>query len=157
MPADIKKFGDIKLRDYSKKSFCKTGKSASVQGSYKDELFIKYADNLKTMIQSVNNKQSELLAIINKIFVYVLDPVTKKDVIRINPDLNKEGLQEIVEQTRTLIVELYLKCEEDFVEGVKIYEAIVESQIFDTTQKHIDQLEKEKEKLIAPVASVIPM
>jgi hypothetical protein len=157
MPADIKKFGDIKLRDYSKKSFCKTGKSASVQGSYKDELFIKYADNLKTMIQSVNNKQIELLAIINKIFVYVLDPVTKKDVIRINPDLNEEGLQEIVEQTRTLIVELYLKCEEDFVEGVKIYEAIVESQIFDTTQKHIDQLEKEKEKLIAPVASVIPM
>lgn len=157
MPADIKKFGDIKLRDYSQKEFCKTGKSESVKGSYKDELFIKYADNLKTMIRSVNNKQSELLEIINKIFVYVLDPVTKKDVIRINPDLNEEGLQEIVEQTRTLIVELYLKCEEDFVEGVKIYEAIVESQIFDTTQKHIHQLEKEKEKLITPFTGENPM
>jgi len=157
MPADIKKFGDIKLRDYSQKEICKTGKSESVKGIYKDELFIKYAYNLKTMIQSVNNKQSELLGIINKIFVYVLDPVTKKDVIRINPDLNEEGLQEIVEQTRTLIVELYLKCEEDFAEGVKIYEAIVEGQIFDTIQKHIDQLEKEKEKLITPFTGENPM
>jgi hypothetical protein len=151
MPPDIKKFGDIKLRDYSTKKFCESGKNGiSVKGTYKDELFLNYADNLKAMIQSVNVKQDELLRIINKIFVYVLDPVTEKEVIRVNPDLTESGLQELVIETRKLIIELYLKCETDFVEGVKIYEAIVESQIFNTTQKHIEQLEKEREKLIAP-------
>jgi hypothetical protein len=151
MPPDIKKFGDIKLRDYSTKKFCKSGKNGiGVKGTYKDELFLNYADNLKAMIQSVNVKQDELLRIINKIFVYVLDPVTEKEVIRVNPDLTESGLQELVVETRKLIIELYLKCETDFVEGVKIYEAIVESQIFNTTQKHIEQLEKEREKLIAP-------
>ena len=149
MPSDIKKFSDIKLRDYSQKKYCETPQKA-LTGTYKDKLFNDYANNLKMMIQSVNKKQDDLLAIINKIFVYVLDPVTKKDVIRVNPDLTDDGLQEIIEETRNLIVELYLKCEEDFVEGVKIYEAIVESQIFETTQKHIDQLEKEHEKLITP-------
>ena len=149
MPSDIKKFSDIKLRDYSQKKYCETPQKAFT-GTYKDKLFSDYANNLKMMIQSVNKKQDELLTIINKIFVYVLDPVTKKDVIRVNPDLTEDGLQEIIGETRNLIVELYLKCEEDFVEGVKIYEAIVESQIFETTQKHIDQLEKEHEKLITP-------
>jgi len=151
MPPDVKKFSDIKLRDYSTKKFCESGKNGiGLKGTYKDELFLKYADNLKAMIQSVNVKQDELLAIINKIFVYVLDPVTDKEVIRVNPDLTESGLQELIVETRKLIIELYLKCETDFVEGVKIYEAIVESQIFNTTQKHIEQLEKEREKLIAP-------
>ncbi|NDA89341.1 MAG: hypothetical protein EBY20_00270 [Alphaproteobacteria bacterium] len=151
MPPDVKKFSDIKLRDYSNKKFCKSGKNGiGVKGGYKDELFLKYADNLKDMIQSVNVRQDELLSIVNKIFVYVLDPVTDKEVIRVNPDLTEPGLQELVGETRKLIIELYLKCETDFVEGVKIYEAIVESQIFNTTQKHIEQLEKEREKLISP-------
>jgi len=149
MPSDIKKFSDIKLRDYSQKKYCETPQKAFT-GTYKDKLFNDYANNLKMMIQSVNKKQDDLLEIINKIFVYVLDPVTQKDVIRVNPDLTEDGLQEIIGETRNLIVELYLKCEEDFVEGVKIYEAIVESQIFETTKKHIDQLEKEHEKLITP-------
>jgi hypothetical protein len=150
IPPEVKKFSDIKLRDYSTKKFCKSGNAPSVKGTYKDELFIKYADNLKSMIQSVNVKQDELLSIVNKIFVYVLDPVTDKEVIRVNPDLTDSGLQELIVETRKLIIELYLKCETDFVEGVKIYEAIVESQIFNTTQKHIEQLEKEREKLVAP-------
>jgi hypothetical protein len=151
MPPDVKKFSDIKLRDYSNKKFCESGKNGiGVKGGYKDELFLKYADNLKDMIQSVNVRQDELLSIVNKIFVYVLDPVTDKEVIRVNPDLTESGLQELVGETRKLIIELYLKCETDFVEGVKIYEAIVESQIFNTTQKHIEQLEKEREKLISP-------
>ena len=149
MPSDIKKFSDIKLRDYSQKKYCETPQKAFT-GTYMDKLFNDYANNLKMMIQSVNKKQDDLLAIINKIFVYVLDPVTKKDVIRVNPDLTEDGVQEIIGETRNLIVELYLKCEEDFVEGVKIYEAIVESKIFETTQKHIDQLETEHEKLITP-------
>ena len=152
MPPEITKFSDIKLRDYSKKKFCKTssGKNPMVIGSYKDELFLKYANNLKSMIQNVNQKQNELLSIINKLFAFSLDPVTSKQIIRVNPDLDEDTLQELVVQTRELIIELYLNCETDFIEGIKIYEAIIEKQILETTQKHIVQLEKEREKLISP-------
>jgi hypothetical protein len=148
IPLNIKKFSDIKLKDYSKKDFCDGKNSLSVSGSYKDELFVKYANNLKSMISSVNARQDELLSIINKIFVYVLDPITKQEIIRINPELTENLLKKIIVTTRNLIIELYLKCETDFVEGVKIYEAIVESQILDTTQKHIKKLENERDKLI---------
>jgi hypothetical protein len=151
MPEDIKKFSDIKLKDYGKKPYCKSDKQiAPLIGSYKDELFVKYAENLRSMIHSVNEKQDELLSIINKLFVYIVDPVTKKDVIRVNPELARDDLQKIIEETREVIIELYLNCETEFAEGVKIYEAIVESQIFDTTQKHIEQLEKVRDKLTKP-------
>jgi hypothetical protein len=62
--------------------------------------------------------------------------------------LNDEMLQPIVEETRKLIIELYLTCEMDYVEGVKIYEAIVQSVIIDVTQKQIDALEKKKDDLV---------
>jgi hypothetical protein len=155
MPPEITKFSDIKLRDYSKKKFCKTsiGKNPMVVGSYKDELFLKYANNLKSMIQNVNKKQNQLLSIINRLFTFSLDPVTKNQIIRINPELDEFTLQELVIQSRELIIELYLNCETDFIEGIKIYEAIVEKQILETTQKQIVQLEKEREKLISPYVS----
>jgi hypothetical protein len=150
MPSNIKQFSDIKMKDYSKKKFCTDSKikDKTYIGTYKDKLFEEYANNLKLMIKSVNKKQDKLLDIINKLFIY-----NKKNTIRINPELNMETLQKIVEETRNLIIELYLKCESDFVEGVKIWEAIVESQVFDTTQKHIVQLEKEHQKLINPFIS----
>jgi len=150
VPVNISKFSDIKLRDYSKKRFCNSDKVTKVTGNYNDKLFELYANNLKNMTERVNKKQQELLNIINKLFIYVIDPITKKDIIRIHTELNEEELQNIINDTRELIIELYLNCETDFVEGVKIYEAIVESKIFNTTQNHIKTLEKEREKLISP-------
>jgi len=151
MPLSVKKFSDIKLKNYSKNKFCEAEFSGiTYSGSYKEKLFFDYASNLKQMIQNVNKKQESLLNIINKIFTYVNDPITNNKIIKINSYLNEDSLQEIIVETRNLIIELYLKCESDFTEGVKIYQAIVESQILDTTQKHIENLEKEREKLIQP-------
>jgi hypothetical protein len=149
MPDDVKKFSDIKLRDYDGKSVCKNPVGV-LKGTYKDQLFLDYANNLRDMIKRVNEKQQRLLNIISRLFTFG----EKSEDIRINRELTSSGLQEIVEDTRTLIVELYLQCETDFVEGVKIYEAIVESQIFTTTQKHIEALELEREKLINPSIKV---
>jgi hypothetical protein len=46
------------------------------------------------------------------------------------------------------IVDLYVKCETDYVNGVKLYEAIVESKILETTQKQIETLKTEASKII---------
>ena len=151
MPPEITKFSDIKLRDYSKKPGCQSDKPI-LKGKYKlskkDDLFIKYADNIKTMIQSAADNQSKLLEVVNDIFTYVIDPYSSKKVIRINPKLTEDSLQKAIEKTRKFIVELYIKCESDYVNGIKIYEAIVESKIIETTQKQIENLQKEAKIII---------
>lgn len=151
MPPEITKFSDIKLRDYSKKNGCQ-GINPMFKQKYslnkKDELFVKYAENTKNMIQNAANNQFKLLSVINELFTYVNDPYTGKRVIRVNPKLTEDNLQKATEKTRRFIVDLYVKCENDYVNGVKLYEAIVESKILETTEKQIENLKSEATKII---------
>jgi len=157
IPFDVTKFSDIKLRDYDKNVSCQ-GPNAIFKKTYdiskNDELYINYANNIKNMITSAAQKQNELLSIINELFVFVNDPSgTKK--IRVNPRLSEELLQKNLQKTRKIIVELYVKCEEDFVNGVKLYEAIVEKKILETTQKQIDNLQKKADEIIQDTKKII--
>jgi hypothetical protein len=92
------------------------------------------------MIHSVNEKHDELVEILNRIFVYMGHGDDKH--VTINPELNEASLQNILIETKKCINELYLTCEKDFVEGIQIYEAIVEAKIFETTQNQINSLEE---------------
>ena len=151
MPPDIKKFSDIKLRDYSNKNSCQGDKPAFKQNyivSNNDKLFIEYAKNIKTMIQTAANKQNELLSVINELFIFVNEPYGDKKKIRVNPSLTEDKLQAIVEKTRNIIIELYVKCETDFVDNLKVYEAIVETKILETTKKQIENLEKKANTIL---------
>ena len=76
-----------------------------------------------------------------------MDPYSGEKKVRINPNLTEELLNKLTEQTRRLIIELYIKCEEDYVKGVKLFEAIVESKIMETTQKQLNSLEETMENL----------
>ena len=167
MPPEITKFSDIKLRDYNKKPGCQ-GDKPIFKNKYKldkkNELFIKYANNTKNIIQSAADNQSKLLDVINEIFTYVIDPYSGKKVIRINPKLTEDSLQTAIEKTRKFIVELYIKCESDYVNGIKIYEAIVEAKILETTQNQIKNLEQQASSIIketkqtsAPVPKPVPV
>jgi hypothetical protein len=101
------------------------------------------------MIQNAANNQYKLLSVINTLFTYVYDPYNKeKKVIRINPNLTDKILQKTVEDTRKFIINLYIKCEEDYINGIKIYEAIVESKILETTEKQIITLKNESQRII---------
>jgi hypothetical protein len=113
-----------------------------------------YAENIRNMIQNAADNQSKLLTVINELFTYVNDKRTNKKVIRVNPKLTEESLQKAVEKTRRLIIDLYIKCENDYVNGVKIYEAIVESKILSTTEKQIENLKKEANKIITETKDI---
>jgi hypothetical protein len=63
-----------------------------------DDLFKQYAENLKQMLKKANSNQELLLDVLNKLFVYMRDPQTKKKIIRINPELSEELLQEVIVQ-----------------------------------------------------------
>jgi hypothetical protein len=159
MPPEIKKFSDIKLRDYHKMDECKGSDplfERKYKGSTTNKLFSDYAKNLKNMIKNTNKNQQALLEIINQIFVYTIDPQTSKKQIRISPTLTEEKLQEIVVETRALIIKLYLSCEIDYVNGLKMYEAIIEQKILETSQNQIKNLNKLSEQLIIEDKNIEP-
>jgi hypothetical protein len=139
------------LRDYRKNNGCQ-GENPLFKKNYilskNDKLYIEYAKNISNMIQTASNNQQKLLGVINELFIFVDDPYSDKKKIRVNPKLTETSLQKIVEKTREIIIELYVKCELDYVNGIKIYEAIVESKILETTKKQIENLEKKAKSII---------
>ena len=46
-------------------------------------------------------------------------------MVTINPKLTSKSLQELVDQTRKLIINIYLQCEREYQEGLRLFEAIV--------------------------------
>jgi hypothetical protein len=158
MPPEITKFSDIKLRNFNSLAGCQ-GDIPVLKNKYvvnkNNKLFVEYAKNTQKMIQTAADNQSKLLDVINDLFTYVIDPYSGKQKIRVNPKLTEESLQKCVEKTRKLIIDLYVNCEMDYLKGIKIYEAIVESKILETTQKQIKTLENEANKIISDTAKVI--
>ena len=143
MPPSITKFGDIKLHDYRKNSVCTKGEQNEMVGNYKDKLFNLYSRNINEMIFYVNEKQEKLLNILTQVFLVP----EGKGYVKIQPNFTENNLQLLIEETRICITELYIHCEEKFIEGIQIYEAIVESNILHTTHRQIEHLEKLSEKI----------
>lgn len=157
MPPEIKKFSDIKLRNYMNMNKCQGVNPLfknKLNVSKNDVLFVKYANNIQNMIQTAASNQQKLLSVINNLFTFVVDPYTKKKKIKVNSKLTDASLQKIVEQTRKLIVNLYVNCEMQYVNGVKLYEAIVESKILETTDNQIQNLTNQKNKIIEEINNV---
>ena len=158
MPSDITKFSDIKLRQYNNLKGCQDA-TPTLKGKYtvskNDKLFKDYAQNTQDMIQTAAKNQSKLLDVVNELFTYVIDPYTGKQKIRVNPKLTEESLQKSVEKTRKLIIQLYVDCELSYVKGIKLYEAIVESKILETTQNQIKVLNTQADKIIKETTAVV--
>jgi len=150
LPAEVTKFSDILLRDYSTTPGCKGEElmKQKIMLSKNEKLFTNYAEHLKNTIQRAADNQSKLLTVINNLFSYVKDPYTGKTRIRVNPKLTDSLLQQNVELTRSLIIRLYVQCEMDYLEGVKLYEVIIQSKIYEITGNRINNLKMEANKLL---------
>jgi ribosomal protein L14E/L6E/L27E len=146
---NIRDFNDIKLQTYDKKC---TGNLAPLKEhvtlSVSDPLLIQYAEHVKQTIANAHKHQQDLIAIIDKIFVYVIDPQTHKKIVRIRPTLTESNLQELVVDTRRIISTIYLACELDYAKGVQMYEAIVLQKTLETAQKQTTRLKNEQDKLL---------
>ena len=103
-------------------------------------------------------RQDKLLDVLDELFKFSYDQVEKKKHVIINPALNEKALQELINKTRKLIVELYLACEQDFVSGLKIYEAIVEKQVVDTSIAQLKSMNESLDvgKAAEPMAAAKP-
>ena len=162
VPEGIDEFSKIKLRTYNKTDRCqqqpenmlKTGTMVSK----KDELFKKYAENLNIMIYHAQSNQQKLLSVINKLFVFTPQPYGNGQKIRVNPSLTSEILDSLINETRNMIIKLYVTCENDFAKGIQLYEAIVEKNILETSKSQINNLVmKQQILLMQPPVEVKPV
>ena len=145
LPSDYSKFSDIKLKDFHNSEGCQGAPNNQYLkeyiGSTSDSNFKAYASHIQKMIDNATKNQNALIQIIDRLFAFSENPQSQKKEITINPNLNEEKLDEIVNMSRDLIVKLYIKCENDFVKGLELFEAIVESQLMIVTQNQIKNLE----------------
>lgn len=153
LPENIKSFNDIKLKDYKQNKNCQGPNpllNSNIKGSLTNKLFIEYATNIKQMVKNANENQEELLNVINKLFIFSINPQNQQKEIRVNPELNENNIHKIVLETRAIIMRLYLTCEVDYTNGIKIYEAIIEEKILQTAQNQIQNLNKLKDSISFP-------
>ncbi len=143
-PDNVKKFSDIKLRDFASSEGCKPGSvyREQYEGTIGQQLFKKYAEHIQKMIENAQNNQNALLSILDKMFAWNRNHQDLTKQIIISPELNEKKLDELIAEARTLIIKCYTTCETDFITGLEIFEAIVEKQIMDVTKSQIDKLEE---------------
>ena len=165
VPDSIKTFSDIKLKDFHNKKLClKKGssefnklspieKNMNIQwqksyGPENSDLFKKYAEHLALMISNTKNYENQLKDILGEIFSYKVDSKNNKKILTINPTLTIDKLDEITEKTRNIIIELYINCEKDFKEGMKLFEAVVQKKLFENKNRKESALNSLAEDLL---------
>ncbi len=151
-PKDIKSFKDIPLHSFSDDIECDNMDSIfnkTYIGTTKDKLFVDYVDMVKKMIYDSNMIRNSLLEIIDKIFI-LNDNVSEesgesgesvKEKYVIDHTLTYEELETLIVDARKIILKLYISCERDFISTLKIFQAIIETQILETNKRQIKELE----------------
>ena len=170
LPDNIKRFGDIPLTDYNKSNLCKyrnfnaddcydelgkkitcppKKKSSQPQTSKetKERLLETYATNLRNMVSNVNVRQSKLTIILNELFVF---DNTIPDQVRVSNTVTADRVKELTRSVRELVNQINLSCSIDYMNGIKVYEAIVELQALDTSMKQIEYIKQLREIIKNP-------
>lgn len=147
MPVSVKSFADIQLRDFEALGGCQAQPNnqymKSYEGTTKQKLFVDYANQIKVTMQQTEENRNALIAVLDKVFAFAVNPQTKKPEITINPGLNDTMLNELVRQTQELIIKLYTSCEANFIKGLEIFEKIIQEQIKIKTEKKIEALKND--------------
>jgi hypothetical protein len=160
-PKDVKKFRDIPLHSFVDSIDC-NGVDSILNKTYiattKDKLFVDYVEQIKKMIYHSNMIRNSLLEIIDNIFISnddIVEEDMEKDIEKdiekdeekkmkyiINPTLSYEQLNDLITEARKIILNLYVNCEKNFIYALKILQAIIEAQIFETSIRQIKELER---------------
>jgi len=146
--SDIK-ISDIITRDYD--SICNStdeyvyiNRKKKAYRMEKERLFKDYAFNIKNMTKFIHKREQDLLYILNQVF--------KKDErnneYNISKTIHSNTLDKLIDDARRTIVGFYSKCEEFYVDGVQIYDAIVQNQLKYTTIKQIQNSNVLLEKML---------
>jgi len=156
LPANIKKFSQVKLKDFHNQGLCKIENSPwtkSYTAKASNKLFQSYAKHVSDMIKKNEENEKHLLNIIEQLFSFWIDPKTREKKITLNPKLNYKRLDKLITPTREKLITLYLDCEKDFQKGLNILEAIVKDRLIKSARLKIENFEKKVDTLTDSIKS----
>ena len=154
MNPEIKKFSDIKLKDFHNQPLCNEkdspwSKSYHATPNHKDfDLFQKYAKHISDMTMKNKQNEQKLVAILDEMFAYWIDPQTNVKELTIDPELTYEKLDELIPKTRDIIIQLYVDCENDFQEGLNMLEAIIKKRMLINAENRMDRFQKKRDAML---------
>lgn len=155
-PANVQSFGDIELPTFSDSSLCAKTSDGDTPLMTPNEIMEfsdrdrahgnvemeAYADGIKKMIRGVAESQSKLMDIINHLFVF-----DSEGGVSVNPKITLDDLMQMSEHVRDTIVHLYAQAEKDYVANLHAFEKIAESQMYQSAQNKMMQLNRQKLQL----------
>jgi len=153
VPPEIKKFSDIKLKDFHNQPLCTEkdspwDKSYHATPNHKDfDLFQKYAKHIADMTMKNKQNEQKLVAILDQMFAYWIDPQTKVKELTISPELTYEKLDKLIPETRDIIIQLYVDCEKDFQEGLNMLEAIIKKRMLVNAENKIERFQQKRDAM----------
>ena len=164
MPSDIKSFSDINLRDYNKHPFCLNNKVNHSNINVETSIFTKFASNYKNMASSIFTSHSKLWNIFTQLID--IDETTLENAILNrkdatiktstlfsssgkNDDEKFDKINKLTDSTRTIIVKMYIECEQNFLEGVQILETLLASVNNETTARRMYILDDAISKILS--------
>ena len=157
VPDNIKDFCDIETFDSSKLNMCT---NENKQFSYKGKNTLslkKYGEHLRNMMKSTQDHQLKLIAIINKMFHWdvVVGKKTEKK-LKIHPELNDDRLQDLINETRDLLIANFVDIEEFYKDGIKLFKAITIDKKLVREKSRINMHKNMKEKMIMRDGGISP-
>ena len=134
----ITKFSDVQI-DYKNilKTTCsKYDNKKNISGRSRD--FREYAVRLQTMIKNTKTNQDKLLDILNQLFYVKKNKYPVQ--ITINKNLNNQSLDKLLVETRLLIKNMYIQCDKDYRNVLKIFQTIVDKLELTTLTRQEEQM-----------------
>jgi len=123
---NAQRFSDIKLQDYDIGSKCDDDGVYTQIFKGNSPIFREYVKRIQKMIDNNKNYNSQLVQILKQVFK--IDKSEYPYIVTLNPDLNEIKLDQLIQQTRKILVNLYSTCEKDFMYVLEIYNELITSK-----------------------------
>lgn len=117
VPENIKNFSDIRIND------CEIIKSSKLINK-DNKIISNIALNTKKLNNLIEEANDKFKIVLTNIFSYN----KKRDLFVINPKLDYKSLNNIIDETRKMIVNLYIESEKIYIDTLKLMDAFVETK-----------------------------
>jgi len=152
-PDEIKRFSDIPVLKYKSIEICEKMKDKSkskLKGNSKNNNIVNFANHLANIMNNSRKFDKNLIIILNYLFI----PDENNVDYIINDNLSFDDINEIIEKVRKIIMELYIVCDKDYREGIKLFEKILldknielaEKRLKNTNKKYYNKFEENYQK-----------
>ena len=130
-----------------------------VEGPKSDRLFEQYGDHYRKMLDRSNKAKDSLNGVLDQLFTTYEQDGDAVPIITVSPGLTRAKLTEVIGKTRDILSSMYIDCEKDFRQGVKLLDEIIKDRGSNLQDRRLDSLDRAEAQAYAePVqASPAPM